>query len=249
MVRPRFSLIVPAYNEAAFLPRLLRSAHLARRRYRGGLNEIEIVVANNQSEDETAEIARRMGCRVAREEKRNIAAVRNAGARAARGAVFVFTDADGWIHPETFNVIDAAVRSGRVVGGATGVRLERYSMGLALTIALAWPLLWLTQFDSGAVFCRRADFQAVGGYQESHAFAEDIAFLTDLRALGRRSGRGLARLTSAKAVASTRKFDKHGDWHYFNLAFKWGVGSMLGKGWMDRVAETYWYGRQRAPGA
>lgn len=248
MVRPRFSLIVPAYNEAAFLPRLLRSAHLARRRYRGCVNEIEIVVADNQSEDETAEIARRMGCRVATEEKRNIAAVRNAGARAARGAVFVFTDADGWIHPETFNVIDGAVRSGRIVGGATGVRLERYSLGLGLTMALAWPLLWLTKFDSGAVFCRREDFQAVGGYRESLAFAEDIEFLTDLWKLGRRDGRRLVRLTSAKAVASTRKFDKHGDWHYFDLAFKWVVGSMLGKGWMDRVAETYWYGRQREPG-
>ncbi|MFW6241620.1 MAG: glycosyltransferase, partial [Thermodesulfobacteriota bacterium] len=186
MVHPRFSLIVPAYNEAAFLPRLLRSAHLARRRFRGGVNEIEIVVADNRSEDETAEIARRMGCRVATEEKRNIAAVRNAGAKAARGEVFVFTDADGWIHPETFNVIDAAVRSGRVVGGATGVRLERNSMGLAMTIAVAWPLLWLTKFDSGAVFCRREDFEAVGGYRESRAFAEDIAFLTDLAALGRR---------------------------------------------------------------
>lgn len=249
MVHPRFSLIVPAYNEAALLPRLLRSAHLARRRYRGCLNEIEIVVADNQSEDETAEIARRMGCRVATEEKRNIAAVRNAGAKAARGEVFVFTDADGWIHPETFNAIDAAIRSGRYVAGATGVRLDRYSLGLAMTMALAWPLLWLTKFDSGAVFCRRADFEAVGGYQESLAFAEDIEFLTDLWKLGRRDGRRLVRLTSAKAMASTRKFDKHGDWHYFDLAFKWVVGSMLGKGWMNRVAETYWYGRQRKPEA
>ena len=249
MPHPRFSLIIPAYNEAAFLPRLLRSVHLARRRYRGGVNEIEIVVADNRSEDETAEIARRMGCRVATEEKRNIAAVRNAGARAARGAVLVFTDADGWIHPETFNVIDAAIRSGRYVAGATGVRLERYSMGLALTMALAWPLLWLTKFDTGAVFCRREDFDAVGGYRESRAFAEDIAFLLDMWHRGRRDGRRLVRLTSAKAVASTRKFDKYGDWHYFDLAFKWGVGSMFSKGWIDRVAETYWYGRQRPPGA
>lgn len=248
MPRPRFSLIVPAYNEAAFLPRLLRSAHRARRRYRGGLNEIEIVVADNRSEDGTAEIARRMGCRVTRAEKRNIAAVRNAGARAARGAVFVFTDADGWLHPETFNGIDAAIRSGRYVAGATGVRLERYSMGLCVTMAVAWPFLWLSRFDTGAVFCRRADFEAVGGYRESRAFAEDIAFLTDLREWGRRDGRRLVRLTSAKAVASTRKFDTHGDWHYFDLLFKWVVGSMLGKGWMDRVAETYWYGRQRDPG-
>jgi hypothetical protein len=33
---PLISLVIPAWNEAAFLPRLLDSVDAARRRYRGG---------------------------------------------------------------------------------------------------------------------------------------------------------------------------------------------------------------------
>ena len=60
-------------------------------------------------------------------EKRVIGAVRNAGASEALGEVLVFVDADIRMHRETFNEMDRALATGRVVGGATGVRLERLS--------------------------------------------------------------------------------------------------------------------------
>ncbi len=41
-----------------------------------------------------------------------------------------FVDADTRIHGETFRAIDDALAGGRVVGGATGVRLERWSPGM-----------------------------------------------------------------------------------------------------------------------
>jgi hypothetical protein len=45
-------------------------------------------------------------------------------------------------------------------------------------------------------------------------FGEDVQLLVDLRRLVRCRGQHLARLRGVKAVASTRKFDSHGDWHY-----------------------------------
>ena len=50
-----------------------------------------------------------------------------------------------------------------------------------------------TSFDTGVVFCRREDFAAIGGYDESRLFAEDVAFLLALRRHGKSTGRGLAR--------------------------------------------------------
>jgi glycosyltransferase involved in cell wall biosynthesis len=44
---PRFSLIIPAYNEEAYLPAMLNSAAAARARYAGGPEAIEIGVVDN----------------------------------------------------------------------------------------------------------------------------------------------------------------------------------------------------------
>ena len=80
----RFSLIIPAYNEEAFLPHLLKTVEKARINYPGGAKKIEVMVADNSSTDATAEIARLHGCRVVKVEKRAIAAARNGGARDRR---------------------------------------------------------------------------------------------------------------------------------------------------------------------
>jgi len=238
---PRFTLVVPAYNEEACLPALLDSVDAARERYHGGPDAVQVVVVDNASTDATAEIARRRGCEVVRASKRVIGAARNAGARAARGEILAFIDADSRIHPETFNAVERAMDSGRFVGGATGVRLERMSLGIAATMAAMLPLVWLTGMDTGVVFCRRRDFETVGGYTEERLFAEDVKFLLDLRKLGREGGRKLTRVRSAKAIASTRKFDKYGEWHYFTLAGKLLLKGMFSRGSVERHARRYWY--------
>lgn len=237
---PGISLVIPAHNEAAYLPSLLDSVHEARQRYLGD-EEIEVVVVDNCSTDETAEIATERGCRVVREEKRVIAAVRNRGAREARGAVLAFTDADAIIHPEVFNAIDRALATGRYVAGATGVKLERVSPGIAAAYMLMVPMVWVTGMDTGVVFCRREDFLAIGGYNENRRFGEDVQFLLEMKRLGRPRGQRLARITSFKSVSSTRKFDKYGDWHYVAMLIRFGYWYLFAPKRMDEFARDYWY--------
>jgi len=231
---------VPAYNEARYLPRLLDSVDAALDAYRGARTDVEVVVADNASTDATAAVATARGCRVVPTLPRSIGATRNAGGRAARGNVLAFVDADSRIHPQTFNEIVARLDSRRVIGGSTGVTMERWSPGIAATYAILAGLVWVTGFDTGVVFCRRADFDAVGGYDERLRFAEDVAFLVALWRHGRRTRRRLVRARRAKAVASTRKFDEHGDWHYFGFFWKAFV-RLFGRGNLDAVAELYWY--------
>jgi glycosyltransferase involved in cell wall biosynthesis len=243
---PRFSLIIPAYNEEAYLPVLLDSVSAARARYEGGPDDIEVVVADNASTDATADLARSGGCRVVREDRRIIAAVRNSGARNARGQVLVFVDADNSMHPDTFNAIDKSLLTGKVIAGASGVNMQRMSLGIAVTYALMVPLVWLTRMDTGVVFCRREDFEAIGGYNEDLLFAEDVQLLWDLMRLGRKKGQKLTRIRSVKATFSTRKFDKHGDWHWLGLMFRFIYGIVFAKSSMDKFARIYWYGNQRS---
>ena len=241
--RPRISLIVPAHNEERLLPRLLDSVEAAR--VVAPAITIEVVVADNASTDRTAEIARARGCRVATVAKRAIAAARNGGAAAACGEVFAFTDADGTIHPGTFAAIDAALSSGRFVAASTGVTMERWSPGIAATYALLLPLVWLTRMDTGVIGCRREDFAAVGGYDERRLYGEDLLFLWQLRRRGRADGRRLVRLRGVRAVASTRKFEEFGDWHYFLRMPPVAWRMLFERGATDDFARQYWYRSRR----
>lgn len=235
------SLVIPAYNEAALLPRLLATVETARQRYERGPEAVEVVVADNGSTDETASIAERLGCRVVAVEKRCIGAARNGGAAIAKGSILAFVDADIRVHSETFGAIEAALVTGKIVAGATGVELERWSAGIAATYALMVPFVWATRMDTGVVFCGREDFEAIGGYDESLRAGEDVRFLADLRRHGRVDGRRLTRLRRFKAIASMRKFDRHGDWHYFGLVPRLGIGLMLDHRRAHELVDRYWY--------
>ena len=237
---PAISLIIPCYNEAAYLPRLLASVETARRAFRGHSDDVEVIVSDNASTDDTAARASAAGCRVAFTGVRCIAAARNAGAAIARGAILAFIDADSQIHPETFNVITAFLARPEVVGGTTGATMERWSLGIAVCYAMMIPIVWATTMDVGVVFCRRADFDAIGGYDETLKFAEDIKLLFDLRRVGRRRGSRLVRARSAKVIASTRKFDQFGEWHFLGMLGK-APWYLLNRRAGDAFAEKYWY--------
>ena len=53
----RQTLVIPAHNEEALLPRLLDTVEVARARYSFGAGAIEVIVADNASTDRTAGIA------------------------------------------------------------------------------------------------------------------------------------------------------------------------------------------------
>ena len=177
-------------------------------------------------------------------EKRVIGAVRNGGAAAATGDILCFVDADARVHPRTFNVIEDELANGKIVGGATGVTPERWSLGFAATYAMIVPIVVIMRMDTGVVFCRREDFFAAGGYDENLRVAEDVAFLFALRRLGRTRGQRLTRARKAKAIASLRKFDEHGEWHYFALIAKGGLSMLRGMS-MEALEDRYWYKPRR----
>jgi len=243
---PRFSLVIPAHNESAWLPALLDSVDVARRQYRGGEGQIEVIVGNNQSTDDTAAIAAARGCKVANIEKRAIAAARNGGAAIAEGEWLCFIDADSRIHPESFNAIDDLIAKKNIVVGATGVRPDRLSFGIICTWLCALPVVYLTRVDSGIVFCRRADFILIGGYDEDMQYAEDIKLLRDLKKLGgSRDVNGhhqlFARPRNVPATTSTRKFDKYGDWHYFTRMPRVAFWMLINKSRVEKFTRAYWY--------
>jgi glycosyltransferase involved in cell wall biosynthesis len=102
LATPRVSVVVPALNEARFLPRCL--AALAVQDYAGGY---EVIVVDNNSTDATAAIALAHGAVVVRETQPGVCAARQRGTEVATGEIVVSTDADTTVGPEWLSRITA----------------------------------------------------------------------------------------------------------------------------------------------
>jgi glycosyltransferase involved in cell wall biosynthesis len=85
------SVIVPAYNAERTLDACLSA--LTRQFVPPGM-QMEIIVVDDGSVDDTAHVASRYGVRLIRQANAGPSAARNAGAGAARGELLLFTDAD-----------------------------------------------------------------------------------------------------------------------------------------------------------
>ena len=178
---------------------------------------VEVVVVANRCTDATATIAEGHGAVVVQEEARNIAAVRNAGARVSTGDTIVTVDADCEVHISTLLEVRRLLGSGRCVGGGTKVVPERRSPGITATYAVMEAVTAVIGLGGGLFWCSRVDFEAIGGFDEAVEVGEDLDFARRLRARGRTSGRRFTTIRTAPLVASCRKFDRFGDWHMFGL--------------------------------
>lgn len=100
------SVVIPAKNEVATIGDLVG-------RIRKSVPEAEIVVVDDGSSDDTAAVAKASGARIIRhpESLGNGAAVKS-GARAARGRVICFMDADGQHDPEDIATLLEKLESG-----------------------------------------------------------------------------------------------------------------------------------------
>jgi glycosyltransferase involved in cell wall biosynthesis len=180
---PDYSIVLPAYNEAALLP-----ATLARLReaMAGIALRGEIVVCDNNSTDATAEVARAAGAQVVFEPVNQISRARNTGARATRGRLLVFVDADTLVPRSLLARALDALASGRACGGGAAVVMDGLTSGLALRMLALWnELSRRRRLAAGSfVFCLREAFLAVGGFSEAVYASEEIWLSRDLKRWG-----------------------------------------------------------------
>jgi rSAM/selenodomain-associated transferase 2 len=173
----QFSIVVPVFNEAPLIRRFL--AHL-----REQAPGAEIVVADGESTDGTADLAARFCDRLV-ESQRDRARQMNAGARAARGDILWFVHADAELPAQCLDEITRMMKDSNVVGGYFRIRLPR-RLVYRLTDSFAHyagVLLRMRCGDHG-IFCRRTAFVDVGGFP-TVPLMEDVEFFRRLHRCGR----------------------------------------------------------------
>ncbi|MGM0554044.1 MAG: glycosyltransferase [Pseudomonadota bacterium] len=200
---PSLSVIIPAWNEALWLPHTL----VAIQRALSGIPaNSEIIVVDNASTDATPRIARDAGCRVVFEPQRRISRARNAGAGAASGEILIFIDADTWPDAELLRATLAALDTGKVCGGGARVVFDHLDHRIYRWGAATWNALSarLGLAAGCYVFCTRDAFTAVGGFSERIYAGEEVFLSRALARWGRGRGQRV-RILDTPVLTSGRK--------------------------------------------
>lgn len=198
MTSPAVSIVIPARNEEHEIGRCLAAAAEAIT----VCNVMgEIIVANDDSDDRTVEIAEAAGAKVISVALHNIGAVRNAGAAEAIGDVIVFIDADTQLPPETLRAALDAIDAG-AIGGGGGIEWDQPPPLMSRVCSRLFLFFWQTwkKYACGCfIFCKRSEFVAIGGFDPTWFAAEERELTTAMRKLG------AFVILKQKVVSSARK--------------------------------------------
>ena len=176
------SIIIPAYNSSRFIRSTLESA-LAQ-----DLVGVDVVVVDDGSSDNTAEIAARYdGVRVISRRNGGDAAARNTGLRESDGRFVVFLDHDDLLHPSAVRTHLAAFEDGidMVFGANDLIDLEGRTVGRNTATRRRFSardvVLGTTPSFSQCMY-RQSALRDVGGFRDEAGSAADHDL--NLRLLG-----------------------------------------------------------------
>ena len=174
------SIIIPARNEEAHL-----GATLAYLREHAPPHLAEIIVAEGDSVDATADVARPWAA-VVHSADSTRAALMNAGARVARGDVLFFLHADSAPPPDFLSLIQTTLADPRTVGGGFDHQFIEPVFGLWMVSTIDRIRFRLTKnyYGDQGIFVRRAIFERMGGFPK-RAILEDLEFSRRLKRIGR----------------------------------------------------------------
>ena len=190
----RFSVVVSALDERADLNRSLRAINRAAQAIR---TDAEIVVVVRDAGSSHAHLAVSSGAIVVPVLRANVAVARNAGAALTTGQILVTIDAGRVMSPLAFAEIERLLATGCYGGGGAVQHPDRHSLAIDAVMALARLTTYLNGLGGGMYWCRREDFEAIGGFDERVSTVDDFDFARRLRAHGGRTGRRFVNLRQA----------------------------------------------------
>lgn len=138
---------------------------------------------------------------------------KNLGAQKANGDTLVFLDVDCFISENFLQEVDEKSKNEYFVGGGViDIRLSRYSLGIWCGLLIVGIYMILKQITLGAFWVNKKAFLEMGGFNETKY--DDIDFALRLKEYAKIHKKKFESLKKSFIIWSTRKFDKHGDWHW-----------------------------------
>ncbi|MEE9614935.1 MAG: TIGR04283 family arsenosugar biosynthesis glycosyltransferase [Thermodesulfobacteriota bacterium] len=179
----KISVVIPALNEAENVREAIASARAEGGE--GGGGEVEVIVVDGGSSDETSALAEAAGVRVVRSSAGRGVQM-DAGAEAASGDLLLFLHADTKLPEGWYGAIRNCMEDEGVAGGGFTLAIDAPGPGLRLVergARLRYKLFGLIYGDQ-AIFVRRELFLKVGGFR-GLPLMEDVDLVRRLAAAGR----------------------------------------------------------------
>lgn len=172
---PFFSIIIPSFNRAGYLPKVL--GQIAAQ----GINDVEVILVDDGSSDDTAAVLEQwrqvheLDVHYVYQENQGVTAARNAGAQLATGEYLIFLDTDDdisatWL--KDFQETLARQPEADVAFCSIQVQsAKHYKTIHALAKSDETQLLPL--FKAGAFAIRTSFFNSIGAYDAQVKFGEN----------------------------------------------------------------------------
>lgn len=180
---PMLSVIIPVRNDARRLDVCLAS--LSRQDYPS--ERYEVIVVDNGSTDDSAEVARQHGAKLLCFPGLRVGALRNRGVEVAAGEILALVDSDhevppGWLSAGTSELtadVDIHMVGSPCLAPTGGTWVQTGWQLHRLRNNTRREAEWL---GAGNLFMRTSDFNRLGGFDESLVAAEDVDLCVRLSA-------------------------------------------------------------------
>lgn len=240
----KLSIIIPAFNEARLIEQTLQSVATSVAANATRSFTSEVIVVDNNSTDNTAELARQAGALVVFEPINQIGRARNTGAAQATGEWLLFLDADSLLSAGLLTDILIVIESGKYVGCGSTLRMDGLPWWANLTLQLWTNTSILCRWAAGAlVVCRRDAFQDVGGFDQELYALDEIRLSKQLKQWGRRQGLQFTILTRHPLETSSRKISLYSSREIAVQIFR--ISFLPKKTLQDKKHLSVWYDGRR----
>jgi glycosyltransferase involved in cell wall biosynthesis len=203
---PTVSVIIPAFNEENMLTICLSSLS----QIDWPKENLQVIVVDNGSTDNTCQVARSMGAMVLKDPDATVAGLRNLGAQRAQGRFLAFVDADCTVAGDWLKSASRYFNDDKIVawGGPPEVPDN------ATWVQKTWHVLrkkskdvqevdWL---ESMNLFVKKETFDRVGGFDSTLVTCEDVDLSYRLSSLGRIVADRSIRMVHLGEAATLRQF-------------------------------------------
>jgi glycosyltransferase involved in cell wall biosynthesis len=185
--QPKVSMVIPAYNEATYIDRLLGA--LSKQNF----DDFEVIVSDAQSKDGTKEVVDsfrgKLNVKFLEAPPKGPAYGRNQGAKHARGEWLLFQDADVFIDNPDFigELLSKTLAKGwntssaqlKVMPGSLLGKIGHSQLYLNLMSHTKYPIM-----QGYCMFTRREIFEKLDGFNEKIKYGEDNDYATRAAAYG-----------------------------------------------------------------